>query len=58
MIILREYYTEVNRLFVFQCFNNVFKKGSCEIEKGSLGLAEKGEVSEKEEIISKKACKL
>jgi hypothetical protein len=56
--VLREYYTEVNRLFVFQCFSNVFKRGFYEIEGGSLGLAERGEVGEKEGVASKKACKL
>jgi hypothetical protein len=59
---LKEYYIKVNRLFVFQCFSNVFKKGSCEVKKGSLGLAKKGEVSKKEEVVSKntnkKACRL
>jgi hypothetical protein len=47
IIVLKEYYTGVNRLFVFQCFSDVFKRGFCEIEGGSLGLAERGEVSEK-----------
>jgi hypothetical protein len=53
VIILREYYTEVNRLFVFQCFSDVFKRGSCKIEKDSLGLAKKDKVSGKEEVVSK-----
>jgi hypothetical protein len=39
--VLKEYCTRVNRLFVFQCFSDVFKEGSCEVEKGSLGLAKK-----------------
>jgi hypothetical protein len=55
---LREYCIRVNKLFVFQYFSDVFKGGSCEVEKGSLGLAERGEVSEKEEVASKRACKL
>jgi hypothetical protein len=62
VIVLKEYYIEVDRLFVFQCFSNVFKRGSCKVEKGGLGLAEKGKVSKKEEITNKdtnkKACKL
>jgi hypothetical protein len=62
VIVLREYCTKVNRLFVFQCFSDVFKRGSCEVERGSLGLAEKGEVSEKGGVASKntnkEACKL
>jgi hypothetical protein len=62
IIVLKEYYIEVNRLFVFQCFSNVFKEGFCKIEKGSLGLAEKDRVSGKEGVvskgISKKAYKL
>jgi hypothetical protein len=56
--VLREYYIRVNRLFVFQCFSDVFKRGFCEIEKGSLGLAERGEVGRKRRVASKKACKL
>jgi hypothetical protein len=62
VIMLREYYTKVNRLFVFQCFSDVFKGGFCEVEGGSLGLAEKGGVGEKERVASKntskKACRL
>jgi hypothetical protein len=62
MIVLREYYTKVDRLFVFQCFSDVFKGGSCEVEKGSLGLAERGEVGGKGGVAnrntSKEACKL
>jgi hypothetical protein len=62
MIMLREYYTKVNRLFVFQCFSNVFKKGSYKIEGNSLGLAERDKVSGKERVINKntnkEACKL
>jgi hypothetical protein len=49
-------------LFVFQCFSDVFKRGSYKVKEGSLGLAEKGGVSGKEEVInkdiSKKAYKL
>jgi hypothetical protein len=44
-------------LFVFQCFSNVFKKGSYKVEKGSLGLAKRGKVSEKEEVVSKNTSK-
>jgi hypothetical protein len=58
VIVLREYYIRVNRLFVFQCFSNVFKKGFCEVEKDSLGLAEKGKVDKKEGVINKKAYRL
>jgi hypothetical protein len=58
VIILKEYCLEVNRLFIFQCFSDVFKKGFYKVKKGSLGLAEKGRVSEKEGIASKKAYKL
>jgi hypothetical protein len=62
MIVLKEYYTEVNKSFVFQCFSNVFKEGFCKVKEGSLGLAKKGEVDEKKEVVSKstskKACKL
>jgi hypothetical protein len=56
--VLKEYYTKVNRLFVFQCFSNVFKEGSYKVEKDSLGLAEKGKVDKKEEVTNKKAYKL
>jgi hypothetical protein len=59
---LREYYIRVDRLFVFQCFSNVFKGGSYEVEEGSLGLAERGGVSGKGGVASKntskEACKL
>jgi hypothetical protein len=58
MIVLKEYCTKVNRLFVFQCFSNVFKGGSYEVEGGSLGLAEKGGVGGKGEVVSKEACRL
>ena len=58
MIVLREYYIRVDRLFVFQCFSNVFKGGSCEVEGGSLGLAERGGVGEEEGVASKEAYKL
>jgi hypothetical protein len=56
--VLRKYYIKVNRLFVFQCFSNVFKKGSCEVERGSLGLAERGKVGGKEGVASKEAYRL
>jgi hypothetical protein len=60
--VLKKYCIGVNRLFVFQCFSDVFKRGFCEIEGGSLGLAERGEVGRKEGVaskdISKEACKL
>jgi hypothetical protein len=58
VIMLKEYYTKVNRLFVFQYFSDVFKKGSCEVERSSLGLAEKDRVNRKGGVVSKKACKL
>jgi hypothetical protein len=58
MIVLKEYYTRVNRLFVFQCFSDVFKRGFCKVKRGSLGLAERDGVGEKEEIVNKGACKL
>jgi hypothetical protein len=62
VIVLKEYYTEVNKLFVFQCFSDVFKRGFCEIEGGSLGLAEGGGVDKRGGVAnkdtSKKACKL
>jgi hypothetical protein len=58
VIVLKEYYTRVNRLFVFQYFSDVFKKGSYEVEGGSLGLAERGEVGGKEEVANKGAYKL
>jgi hypothetical protein len=49
-------------LFVFQCFSDVFKKGSCKVKKNCLGLAERGEVSKKEGVANKntnkEACKL
>jgi hypothetical protein len=57
VIVLKKYYTEVNRLFVFQCFSDVFKKGFCKVKRGSLGLAEKGGVSEKGGVISKDTSK-
>jgi hypothetical protein len=57
VIMLKKYYTKVNRLFVFQCFSNVFKRGSCEVERGSLGLAEKGKVDGKRGVISKDTSK-
>jgi hypothetical protein len=62
MIILKEYYTKVDRLFVFQYFNDIFKRSSYEVERGSLGLAERGKVGGKGGVTSKntskKACKL
>jgi hypothetical protein len=58
VIVLKKYYTEANRLFVFQCFSDVFKGGSCEVEEGSLGLAERGGVGGKEGVASKEACRL
>jgi hypothetical protein len=58
VIVLKEYCTEVNRLFVFQYFSNVFKGGFYKIEKGSLGLAERGKVGEKEGVVSKEAYRL
>jgi hypothetical protein len=58
IIVLRKYYTKINRLFVFQYFSNVFKRGFCKIEKGSLGLAEKDRVNKKKEVVSKGVCKL
>jgi hypothetical protein len=54
---LKKYYTEVNKLFVFQCFSDVFKKGSCEIKEGSLGLTKKSKVNKKKEVISKNTNK-
>jgi hypothetical protein len=62
VIVLREYCTRVDRLFVFQCFSDVFKGGSYEVKGGSLGLAEKGGVGGKGGVTSKdtskKACRL
>jgi hypothetical protein len=58
VIVLKEYYTEVDRLFVFQCFSDVFKGGSCEIKGGSLGLTKRGGVSRKGGVASKGACRL
>jgi hypothetical protein len=58
IIVLREYYTRVDRLFVFQCFSDVFKEGFCKVEGGSLGLAERGGVGGKEGVASKEACRL
>jgi hypothetical protein len=57
MIVLKKYYIRVNRLFVFQYFSNVFKRGSCEIKKDSLGLTEKGKVDEKERVTNKNTNK-
>jgi hypothetical protein len=62
MIMLKKYCTRVDRLFVFQCFSDVFKGGFYKVERGSLGLAKKGEVGEKGGVVSKdtskEACKL
>jgi hypothetical protein len=55
--VLKEYCTRVNRLFVFQCFSDVFKKGSYKVKKSSLGLAKKGEVGKKKEVVSKNTSK-
>jgi hypothetical protein len=57
VIVLRKYCTEVNRLFVFQCFSDVFKESSFEIEGGSLGLAERGEVGRKEGVANRNTSK-
>jgi hypothetical protein len=58
VIVLKKYCTKVNRLFVFQCFSDVFKRGFCKVKGGSLGLAERGEVGGKEGVASKEAYKL
>jgi hypothetical protein len=58
VIVLKEYYIRVDRLFVFQCFSDVFKRGFCEVKGGSLGLAKKGKVGGKGGVVSKEACKL
>jgi hypothetical protein len=58
VIVLREYYIGVNRLFVFQCFSDVFKGGFCEVKGGSLGLAERGGVGGKGGVASKEAYRL
>jgi hypothetical protein len=59
---LRKYCIRVDRLFIFQCFSDVFKRGSYEVKRGSLGLAERGEVDRKERVTSKntskKVCRL
>jgi hypothetical protein len=55
---LRKYYIKVNKLFVFQYFSNVFKRGSYKVKKGSLGLTEKDRVNKKKEVANKKAYKL
>ena len=54
----KKYYIKVNKLFVFQCFSNVFKEGFCKVKRDSLGLAERDKVDEKKEVISEKAYKL
>jgi hypothetical protein len=58
MIVLKKYYIRINRLFVFQCFSDVFKEGSYKVKRDSLGLAEKGKVNKKEKVTNKKAYKL
>jgi hypothetical protein len=58
VIVLKKYCTRVDRLFVFQYFSDVFKRGSCEVEGGSLGLTEKGEVGGKGGVANKRACRL
>jgi hypothetical protein len=55
---LKEYCIRVDKLFVFQYFSDVFKRGSYKVKRGSLDLAEKGEVSGKKGVINKKAYKL
>jgi hypothetical protein len=57
MIVLKKYYIRVNRLFVFQCFSDDFKGGSYKVERGSLGLAERGEVDRKGGVTSKDTSK-
>ena len=37
----------VDRLFVFECFGDVFKGGSYEVERGGLGLAGGGRICPK-----------
>jgi hypothetical protein len=54
---LKKYYIRVNKLFVFYCFSNIFKKGFYKIKKDSLGLAEKSKVNKKEEVVSKDPSK-
>jgi hypothetical protein len=54
---LKKYCTEVNKLFVFQCFSDVFKRGSYKIKRNSLGLAKRGEINKKKEVISKNTNK-
>jgi hypothetical protein len=58
IIVLREYCIRVNKLFVFQYFSDVFKRGSYKVERDSLGLAERGGVGKKGGVASKKAYKL
>jgi hypothetical protein len=55
--VLKKYYIRVDKLFVFQCFSNVFKRGSYKIKKDSLGLTEKDKVDKKEGIINKNISK-
>jgi hypothetical protein len=55
--VLREYCIRVNKLFVFQYFSDVFKKGSYKIEEGSLGLIKRDKVDKKRGIASKNASK-
>jgi hypothetical protein len=56
--VLKKYYIKVNKLFVFQYFSNVFKRGSYKIKKSNLGLAERGRVNGKGEVAGKEAYKL
>jgi hypothetical protein len=58
IIMLKKYYIRVNRLFVFQCFSDIFKRGSYKVKGGSLGLAEKNKIGKKGEVVSKEAYKL
>jgi predicted DNA-binding transcriptional regulator len=57
IIVLKKYYIKVNKLFVFQCFSNVFKRGFYKVEKGSLGLMKKSKVSKKEKVVNKNISK-
>jgi hypothetical protein len=57
VIVFKEYYTRVNRLFVFQYFSDVFKGGSYKVKRGGLGLAKRDKVSGKEEVINKNTSK-
>jgi hypothetical protein len=57
MIILKKYCIKVNRLFVFQCFSDVFKRGFYKVKGGGLGLTERGKVNKKGGVISKDISK-